>query len=70
MAIAPTQIFNQVRVAKNRADTKYLNRKKFGRTMRLIRGKNKLRTKLEKGQAGRPWERQRWVFLRIILITL
>ena len=70
MAIAPTQIFNQVRVAKNRADTKYLSRKKFGRTMGLIRGKNKLRIKLEKGQALRPWDRQRWVFMRIILITL
>ena len=67
MAIAPTQIFNQVRVAKNRAATKYLKRKKFGRTMRFIRGKNKLRTKLEKGQ---PWERQHWVFKRIILVTL
>ena len=46
-------------MAKNRADTKYLSKKKFGRTMQLIRAKNKLRTKLEKGQALRPWDRQR-----------
>ena len=51
MAIAPTQIFNQVRVAKKRADTKYLNRKKFDRTIRFTRGKKTMH-KVEKDNVG------------------
>ena len=51
MAIAPTQIFNQVRVAKKRADNKYLNRKKFDRTIRFTRGKKTMH-KVEKDNVG------------------